>query len=358
MFTVHWDSESKIPETKNVPPDPFALGLLVARNGSVYVNATQAEREEALAATGRELWAELHTSITLETLAKWEAKIPSFECRCRQFYDAWKVSNPPREADFFAWTIDLHNAVNRKLDGKLEMCHSVSRFLWHRETPRRCEVNVPVVSSLSPKRLERQLACVQSWLASGFHVVLMQTRDEIEQYGKLIDVEWIPVKTPRPLIRDMVRIGMVVNSDCEMVGHVPQLAKNQVHLRWNYEPGRPAREEHWGIDACWIDPDILPRDFPFMLGDPFWDYAVPAFMRQNSVPFSICHKPWLKHLKHELNWSQEDWHRGHDWVCSRLGGDYSSAEYRNSLDPAYSYHPAGLWITDEERKANKVTRDV
>jgi hypothetical protein len=85
--------------------------------------------KERLAQTGRELWSELHTSVTFETLSTWETKIPNFACGCKKFYDGWKQANEPRQDDFFAWTVELHNAVNAKL-GKPIMDLKDARQLW------------------------------------------------------------------------------------------------------------------------------------------------------------------------------------------------------------------------------------
>ena len=84
---------------------------------------------ERLAQTGRELWSELHTSVTIETLQAWEEKIPNYSCKCKAFYTAWKVDNPPRQDDFFSWTVELHNAVNTKL-GKPTIAMEEARRLW------------------------------------------------------------------------------------------------------------------------------------------------------------------------------------------------------------------------------------
>ncbi len=84
---------------------------------------------EHLAQQGRELWSELHTSVTIETIPAWEEKIPNFACKCKAFYNAWRIDHPPRKDDFFAWTVELHNAVNAKL-GKPTLTLDEARQLW------------------------------------------------------------------------------------------------------------------------------------------------------------------------------------------------------------------------------------
>jgi len=252
------------------------------------------------------------------------------------------------EAIFFKSTVDFHNSISEKL-GNVVISQRDAHLIWRKTTPKKLLRDVRIVSSLSPKNIERQIACINSWVLSGFEVVLMQTQKEISSYMHLPEllrsVTFVPVSTPRPLIKDMVKFGMILNSDCMMLGYgPPTIDINSFYLRWNYKDGHPSQEEEWGLDCCYVDPDLIPKDFPFMIGEPFWDYAVPAIMRNNQVPFQINHIPWLHHLKHPLNWSQADWHRGHNWVTSRFEGDYSSPSYRKSLDPSYTYK-SGMFVS-------------
>ena len=68
----------------------------------------------------RQLWAELHskTNPTKEWFANWLKRVPSFGCKCRDAFEAIIKANPPRFDDWFAWTVEVHNAVNRKLGRK------------------------------------------------------------------------------------------------------------------------------------------------------------------------------------------------------------------------------------------------
>ena len=93
---------------------------------------------------GPRLWAELHTSITLETLLDWEAKIPSLACPCRDAYKIIKKQTPPESyPDFFEWTVFVHNAVNAKLLEKTkdetyqQTTLEQARVLWRNEFPKR-----------------------------------------------------------------------------------------------------------------------------------------------------------------------------------------------------------------------------
>lgn len=93
----------------------------------------QLEKMEDL---GPKLWAELHTSVRVETLHAWEARIPSYGCPCLDSYKKWKRERPPEnENDFFAWTIWLHNKVNHKL-GKQPISMTDAKSMWRNEFPK------------------------------------------------------------------------------------------------------------------------------------------------------------------------------------------------------------------------------
>ena len=66
------------------------------------------------------LWLELHTKkdATPGWFSSWLKRVPSFGCKCRDAFEAIIKVNPPRFDDWFAWTVEVHNAVNRKLGRK------------------------------------------------------------------------------------------------------------------------------------------------------------------------------------------------------------------------------------------------
>ncbi len=105
---------------------------------------------KSLAEKGRDLWKELFTSIdTLEQLANWESRIPSFECNCKRFYLSWKANNQPVEVNGqipFEWKWSLKSAVNQKL-GHADLTLEEARDYWssqitlsdHQMQLRRCK---------------------------------------------------------------------------------------------------------------------------------------------------------------------------------------------------------------------------
>ena len=67
------------------------------------------------------LWAELHSKQdpSPEWFADWVGRVPNVGCGCQDWLREYLRKNPPDFDGFFEWSIDLHNAVNRKL-GKPE----------------------------------------------------------------------------------------------------------------------------------------------------------------------------------------------------------------------------------------------
>ena len=79
-------------------------------------------------------WIALHNGSIVDTagLAEWEKTIPQYECGCRAFYAKYKAENPPDFTSpeaFFAWGVNLHNSVNRKL-GKPELTYEEALSIW------------------------------------------------------------------------------------------------------------------------------------------------------------------------------------------------------------------------------------
>jgi hypothetical protein len=255
------------------------------------------------------------------------------------------------ERAFFYSGVKFHNYINKKL-GNPTVTYELANHIWRRNKPEKRERQIPIVTSLSPSRLDHQMACIQTWLDSGFFVFIMQNKYEIPDLLPQVplSVEWVPISSQRPYIKDMAHYGMILNSDISMSGSGPfSIYPNTLYLRWNYNPGLPSQEEQWGIDGMYLNPHDIPDDLPFMIGEPFWDYSIPAIFKHNNIPFSIKHDLWLHHLRHELNWSQADWQRGHDWVSSHIPGDISSPEFRQSLDPDYTYNAKlGIWKSTQE----------
>jgi hypothetical protein len=82
----------------------------------------------------RELWEELHQKKDADAkwLAAWVRRIPKFGCACREGFERILREIPPRFDDWFAWTVEVHNAVNFKL-GKpeIEWEEACRRWNWN-----------------------------------------------------------------------------------------------------------------------------------------------------------------------------------------------------------------------------------
>jgi hypothetical protein len=65
---------------------------------------------------GPKLWAELHTAerLSLEWFNEWLSRIPGY-CGCVAHFLEILAANPVRFDDFFAWSVEVHNAVNAYL---------------------------------------------------------------------------------------------------------------------------------------------------------------------------------------------------------------------------------------------------
>lgn len=299
----------------------------------------------------QECWNDLHFNVnTFDQLVQWIKTIPDFGCNCSDHVKTYMKEHLPPEKDLFDWGVGLHNSVNTKLF-KPTYTLEQARHAYQKTIPVYKKREHPIVSSVSPKKPKRQYECIESWLVSGFHVILIQNEDEVGKCKEVYDlpVEWRTCSTPRPTILEMLHTGIILNSDCEVSGEGPEFGDVPTGLlRWNFEQGKPAREEEWGID-CWFIPKpylkYIPDDLPYMIGKPFWDYAVPAFFQYNNQPIKIDHTPWILHELHPLNWSQDDWMIGYKYISAKLPGrEYGTAEFRRSIDTLKYNERSGIYV--------------
>ena len=88
------------------------------KNPELQIKRHQAKKDRL--EQSRELWEELHLKKGADAkwLAGWVKRIPKFGCACRKGFELILREIPPRFDDWFAWTVEVHNAVNRKLGRK------------------------------------------------------------------------------------------------------------------------------------------------------------------------------------------------------------------------------------------------
>ncbi len=90
---------------------------------------------------GPAMWNELHLRALnwdysknkddMQFLRGFGHRLPKFEsgCKCKSFYNKYLKSTPPNFAKYFEWTVNLHNAVNKKL-GKPIISLETARGVW------------------------------------------------------------------------------------------------------------------------------------------------------------------------------------------------------------------------------------
>ena len=78
----------------------------------------QSEANERQLQFYRDLWDALHTqeNPTQAWFASWCSLVPSFGCGCQSWLREYLIENPPRFNDWFAYSVELHNAISRKLN--------------------------------------------------------------------------------------------------------------------------------------------------------------------------------------------------------------------------------------------------
>ena len=119
---------------------PFTVHLPDGSCASIDATALDpyAELESRLHEAGRVHWRELHTkqNASPKWFADWLTRVPSYGCNCRRDFEKLLGSDPPDYADWFAWTVRIHNSVNEKL-GKPIVTLEEAREIWKNQ-PNSC----------------------------------------------------------------------------------------------------------------------------------------------------------------------------------------------------------------------------
>jgi len=85
-------------------------------------------------------WKELHTRALTHDgsddsawlLRDFTPRIPRIQCTCLGDWMRWLTVHPPRWSNYFAWTVEAHNAVNLRLN---RPCISLSEALQRWSKP-------------------------------------------------------------------------------------------------------------------------------------------------------------------------------------------------------------------------------
>ena len=64
----------------------------------------------------RALWAELHGKQDPDQtwFDDWLSRVPNFGCGCQDSFRKYVADNPPDFDDFYRWSVNAHNWVNKK----------------------------------------------------------------------------------------------------------------------------------------------------------------------------------------------------------------------------------------------------
>ncbi|HEY8032283.1 MAG TPA: hypothetical protein VIF02_07880 [Methylocella sp.] len=175
-----------------------------------------------------------------------------------------------------------------------------------------------------------QAACIDSWKAERFHVVSLNTSDEIaalETFASRVDFVEMPASHQRPLITDFFdaiakssyELAGIINADCLLIpgnklgerlaGSVDGLVMAE-RLNISQTTMRPTGRHCFGFDAFFFKTASLAaaeRDDSWRIGDTWWDYWFPLSLHLAGVKLKTLPAPILAHLDHDRAWSEQSW---------------------------------------------------
>ena len=194
-----------------------------------------------------------------------------------------------------------------------------------------------IVTSLSPRRVDRQKKCLESWKQLGVPIVAVQSNEEAENISDLYDgvvvvgTDLVGDRFNMPKcvrIKAMSRLAihesvLIINSDIEIRSDKDVFLKRwedgedgelKVGIRWDQMPkSSAAKMFKWGIDAFLITPKIdsdLP-DIGMTLGAPAWDYWIPYHLVTKQKYRVTTYKDFsLVHEIHNRQWSDAAYQSG------------------------------------------------
>lgn len=190
-----------------------------------------------------------------------------------------------------------------------------------------------LLTSFSPKRIERQNECLRSWIDTGNRVTAVQSPGEIEvlepqfsgvtwketdQVGDVFGKPYlIRIKALLNEITDEPAI--LINSDIEIrsprseferLWQVPASHILKVGIRWDIHPRRRSVSLfNSGIDAFLVNAPLAAalKDIGLVMGCPFWDYWIPWEAKKLGYQIKAIKEKCLFHSHHTLNWSDQDY---------------------------------------------------
>lgn len=202
-----------------------------------------------------------------------------------------------------------------------------------------------VITTFSPRRIDRQSWCVHTWEKMGCHVVGVQPEHQIESFRILFpSVEFISTKKTADAFSkpDFVRVhalldqcleqpGLIVNSDIEFTGDAEMFAGDwkipegnviKCGVRFDLHPrSTKPRMFKWGIDAFLVTPEIAKElpDIGMSVGIPCWDYWIPMHFHLSGWSVLTKKTPGLQHEVHRQNWSKAQSDAGYQILLRHYG---------------------------------------
>ena len=223
---------------------------------------------------------------------------------------------------------------------------------------RRCDDHTPadgltyrqsirIVTSFSPRRTDRQLACLATWRRLGMDIVAVQPASEIDAMAATYEgVTWIACDGQRPTIADLAAVAadgpiLIINSDIAIESTMPEFRRDwlaiedktlRVGCRWEVMADGSQHLQRWGIDAFLITPAMLAdfRDLGFRIGQPAWDYWM--VIHYASLGYRIRAKidRGLMHATHTQAWTKAEGREGVAIITDHYGIDRDEQNRRIS----------------------------
>ena len=188
------------------------------------------------------------------------------------------------------------------------------------------------ITSISPRRIERQQYCMATWLQYG-EILAVQTADEIPLLQTHFpDVKFVATeKTGANIFGYPSRVnisamidqgpGLLINSDIKIDTNQKQIDSDwkpkpkqfNVGVRFDFDgPGQPKYLNKHGIDAFLITEEVMAvmEDHGFVIGVPVWDCWIVWHMLIHRFKIRAKLTPGLLHLNHPLGWSDTDLAKG------------------------------------------------
>jgi glycosyltransferase involved in cell wall biosynthesis/SAM-dependent methyltransferase len=220
------------------------------------------------------------------------------------------------------------------------------RLPQEKSTSKDSNQEVLVVTSIAPRNIERQQACINTWQSLGFSVVSLNIQEEINQLQSLFpNVRFHAVwrdartETERPLVyvEDIfmylrgngTKISGIINSDIYLnvdAGFVSFIAKEAIdNMVFGSRMDIDSLEDYQdgvlydkGFDYFFFDKNLLEHYPPenFCMGMPWWDYWIPLVLLEKGIPIKLLISPIAYHVKHLMNFSEHRWIKFASYIAS------------------------------------------